>query len=308
MDDHLIKSPKRITTKYVFKSKIEKVWDLLMDYEFLFKILFGDLVISYEFIKENQLDKLGAEFKVICKSYSLLFQCTYLLNNHHYKKINYKVCSIAKELEGMNHDFTYTLISNTVEGSTIFVWDFEFENPEILPMTTDALEEYKTSRFICIKRWSDHLNKNINDMIQYESIMIDSSRKEIWDVITNWCVLKTVSPIIADEIQSHGDQLQVGSELKLIFYNKKNVQCHLKVLKVNCDLHSQDWEYCLECNCSKPNVPFQEIKFSIVFLKPNKSFLIFQHFFKEQLELKFINSISNEKKKILSDIKNYLEK
>lgn len=307
MDENFMRSPKRITTKYVFKSSIEKVWELLMNYEFLFKELFGDIVISFDIINGNKLDELGAEFKVICKSYTLLFKCIYLLNDYNYKRINYYVCSDSKEFEGMNHDFSYLLISNTIDLSTIFIWDLEFENPKILLMTTEALEEYKKNRFVCIKRWSDHLSKNSYDIQQYESIQIDSTREEIWDVITNWDLLRTVSPIMADEVQFKGDQLEEGSEMKLIFNIKKNFVCDVRVVKINCDIYSQDWEYFLECYYSQPKVPFQEIRFSVVFLKPDKSFLIFQHIFKQTLDLKIINSISDDKKRILLDIKNYLE-
>jgi hypothetical protein len=299
--------PKKITSKNIFKAKIEKVWEVLMDHEFLFKNLFEDMVISYEFQKENRCDKLGVEFKVICKDYSLLFKCTELINDEHFKKINYYVSPEIKVLD-FSHNFTYTLISNTIEASTIFIWDYEFDKPEILQISTETIEKYKQSRYICVKRWSEHISKMPGEILQFESIQIDSTRKEIWDVITNWCVLRTVSPDVADEIQYKGNQLNVGSQIKLIFNIKRKFVCDLRVVKVNCDMYSQDWEYVLECYDSCPKVPFQEIKFSLVFLKLNKCFLIFQHVFKESLDHKVIHSISAQKKTILKNIKNYLEK
>lgn len=308
MDDRSVsKNPKKITSKNLFKAKIDKVWDVLMDHEFLLKNLFEDLVISYEFLKENRCDKLGVELRIICKDYTLQFKCTEIINEEHFKKVNYYVSPENKVID-FSHNFTYTLISNTIDSSTIFIWEYDFDKPEVLQITTETLEHYKQSRLVCIKRWSEHISKMPDEILQFESIEIDSTRKEIWDVITNWCVLRTVSPDVADEIEYKGNQLLVGSEIKLIFNLKKNFVCHIRVKKINCDTYSQDWEYILECYDSCPKVPYQEIKFSIVFIKLNKCFLIFQHVFKEKIDFKAINSISAEKKIILKNIKNYLEK
>ena len=139
--------------------------------------------------------------------------------------------------------------------------------------------------------------------------MIDASRKEIWDIITNWCVLRTISPLVADEVEYVGDQLIEGSHLKLIYNTNRNFVCDFKIVTVRNDVYSsEDWEYFMELCTSYPKIPFQQIKFSIVFLESNKCFLTFTHEYKEKLNVNMLSKISADKKIVLRDIKNYLEK
>ena len=62
------------------------------------------------------------------------------------------------------------------------------------------------------------------------------------------------------------------------------------------------WEYSMHCYQGVPLVPDQEIKFKIIRINEDSCFLEFKHVFKQKLKQNILDTITQDKKKILSKL------
>jgi hypothetical protein len=221
----------------------------------------------------------------------------------HFKKITWKVLA---EAYGFTYDYSYAVFSNTSDNSTLLIWEWENDNPEICLMTSKMIDGFKSTRYDMIKRWEKFLSSSTDDLNQFESIIIYCDRKSAFDVISNWTVLREVAPTIADNVEYEGVPTELNTKLKISFVAKKMI-CYLKVIKCDNDELSNEWLYHLECYDGKPKVPLQEIHFSVVKIKDDSCYLSFRHVFKQPVKIEIIDTISTEKRNILKLIKIYLE-
>jgi hypothetical protein len=228
--------------------------------------------------------------------------CTEVIDTYHYKKINWRVHATNPELV---YDYCYNLHLNTIDKTTLLVWDVIYV--ETVSMPKKLRDSYDYVRKELLKRYDAHLKKNIDDLYQCESIIINAEREKIWNIITNWKKFQKIVPILADEISYEGDPLQINTHLILKWINKK-MTCSLKVLEVNKKNLIDEWDYVLECFDGTPKVPLQELHFKLIDLTNKSTFVQFQHIFKETLKYDLIESVGKDKKHILSSLKNYFEK
>ena len=123
----------------------------------------------------------------------------------------------------------------------------------------------------------------------------------MWEIISNRSNFRKLVPFIADEVIYEGDPNTVNTNLTLRWVNKK-VECFLKVTNVSCDKKNIIWEYSMHCYQGVPLVPDQEIKFKIIRINEDSCFLEFKHVFKQKLKQNILDTITQDKKKILSKL------
>ena len=73
------------------------------------------------------------------------------------------------------------------------------------------------------------------------------------------------------------------------------------------DVSTERREDVLECFEAEPVSPKQELKFSLIYVNENNTYLSFIHEFKDPIKYELINSIARDKKNILKELKKRLE-
>lgn len=301
--DEKVTLPKTIRTCYVFKDKISRVYPVITQME-KYHNLISDLISPVVMLKGEKSWDLGSEFEFMWYGYAKLScTCTEVINTEHYKRFAWKVNAEIADLE---YDYSESFYSNTSDNSTLFVWEWENEQPEKCPMTNLMIEGFKSIRYEMIKRWEKYLSTSLDDLYQFESIIIHSKIKEIFDIVSNWTVLQPIAPSIADQVEYEGDPLVIGTKFKISFLAKKMV-CFLKVIQNETNENCNEWKYYLECYDGKPKVPLQEIHFNIIKISETCCYLSFKHIFKSPIKVEIIESLSEGKRDILSKIKEFLE-
>ena len=157
-----------------------------------------------------------------------------------------------------------------------------------------------------LKRWKEALEKSSRDKIQYESIMIACPMNSIWKVVTNWKILHKIVPFLADEIEYSGDPHNEGTKMKMSSQSK-NAEIIMEVIKVN-TTNPVEWEYELELTESQPKMPKYNIKFNLVEVNSEYTFVIFQHIYKEYIKNETLETLGRDKKKILNELKRHMKK
>jgi len=207
---------------------------------------------------------------------------------------------------GYAYDVTYALHSDSIGKSTVFIWDAVCTDLNQCPISAEFIDESRKFRPLMLNLWKEYFAQFTEDLYQLESIVINSTREDIWNILTDWTVLKNIAPQIADDVQYYGDRFEIGSKIKIVS-NSKNLACNLKVLKANHEEGNENWEYHLDVYDGIPSLPLQEIHFSLVNLSENLTMVIFKHVFKVPMVNDVIDSLSLEKKSILAQLKNHFE-
>jgi hypothetical protein len=294
------KPQNKITSKSILKGNIERVFKLLIDIEKTLPI-FKDIIENFKILKGNNTYELNSQFIFLLFGHTHLeVKCLKIENLDYFKKVTYAVKCLEYRLK---YEFSYCFYANTFDNSTCLVWDFVPENPKFL-LSKFLVNYYETVQKIFISRWKVLLEKNSDKLIQFESILIHNTRQKVWEIVTNWRIFQKIVPIIADEVIYEGEPLEVGTKLTLI-WNGKNVNCVMQVKRVK--IRERFWEYCLEIIDGRPKLPNQEIKFILTEFSEDYTFVVFKHEYKQHLKGEIIDSISKDKKKILTQLKKFMK-
>lgn len=304
MDSHDLLLIKKHTNSHIFKDTIQRVWYLVRDQVKTDKI-FQDFRSPVKFLKGENTYEIGNEFSFLyMKEAELVFRCDEVIEEENFKKILWKVQPNQYKIK---YDFVYSLYSNTLDKSTVMIWEIIYEK-EAMPIPRKLKEVDDIIRADMLGRLDYYLRKNSDNLFQIESVIINEEREKVWNIITNWSKLQKIVPTLADEVLYDGDPLSVNTKCKLQ-WNTKNMEFNIKVKKVLKENPTDDWEYVLECYDGRPKVPLQELHFKLIHLPELKyTYLQFQHVFKEPLKYEMIESIIKDKKNILSSVRKHLEK
>lgn len=295
--------PKKISTTYSYNDSIKRVWDVFKDFDKC-NADFADMRTKCEFIVGNNTFEVNNEFKMTWKDSSeLIFKCINVVDEEFHKKIAWRVHVPDYEVY---YTHIYIIHSNTIEKNSILIWDIIYDQPEKLPFTKDTLINMHKILLESCKRYEIILKKNLDNLNQTESVIINKEKEKIWRLITNWKEFVQIVPAVADEVELEGDPQQINSVVRLKF-TTRDVECKLKVISINNNPQDEKWEYNLECVDGKPRVPKQILSFNLMDISDNMTFISFKHEFKQMVKYELMQSISNEKKKILSGLKNYFE-
>lgn len=293
-------APKKITTTYTFKDHIERVWKVLVNYA---NTAMDGICSAPEYLKGSNCYEKGNIFKILwynttkCK-----LEVDEVIETDTYKTIKYRVHA---EDFNLKYDYSYTLHLNTIEYTTLFIWDMVFDDPEKLHMDSKSLTAYTEVRKICISFWQKKLENDLVDLEHVESIMIKTSKEKAWHILLNFNKLIQIAPDVADEIIFNDESIKEGANINLIWKNKLNIKMAYKKLINNEEL--DEWIIKLKLLSSEPKSPKQNLIFEIIKLEDNLCFVSMKHQFREYVTYDMIESLGPTKILILSDIKKYLE-
>ena len=173
-------------------------------------------------------------------------------------------------------------------------------------MTMDQKKHTDFERRDFLKQLDIYLEKDIKDLFQYESILIKSSLEKLWRVVSNWVEFRKLVPFIADEVIYSGDPLVKGTNIVLKWF-KKNAECIMNVIEANMDDQKNFGTYSIMCVGGNPKPPLQHVFFIFTKINEETVFLEFKHSFLEPVKYEVLNSISQDKKKILSELRKKIE-
>jgi hypothetical protein len=286
---------------YVFKDHIERVWHCFKTPEIYEKAV-KPQADKMTIIKGSDYSEVGTtvEFNWKNEIFSV-FEVKEVINTKNYKMIKL----YSTKLEPL--DFKYTYIShfywNTNDQTTLFKNELIFDNFEALKIID--FKYNKQEKLDTCRNLENFLSQKTDDLYQFESILINVELDILWKVITDWRLFQKHVSFIAEEVQIQGDPVQIGSIIH-IKHNSKNSKYSLKVLKVENEIEKKDYE--LELFDAHPTCPEQILKFSLLAINKNHTLLSFKHEFKEMIKYNLINSIAEEKKNILLELKKKMEK
>lgn len=295
--------PKKVVSNYTINDKIAKVYNTFTNLANI-QPYFKDFMTNLEYTKGNNTFELENEFTLIwLNNTKIIFKCKQAINNDYFKKISWTITAPDCNLEFEN---IFSFYENTIGNSTLFVWELSCSNEGFLS-NQKVLDLYECIKKNALKRWKEFLEKSNRDKIQYESILIHSPINHVWKIITNWKILNKIVPFIADEIEYNGNPLDVGTKMKMSSQSK-NVEMIMQVTKVQNKKDNLEYEYELQLKESQPKMSKYDLKFTLIEINSEYTFVIFQHIYKEYLKSEILDSLGKDKKKILKELKKQMKK
>jgi hypothetical protein len=291
----------KYSLSFEYNHNIKKVWKAVKDIRILGKID-PNINIEVNFLKGSCSWNKGSIYTLTSlNSYQAIVEVIQVIENQEFKLIKFK----NKVLLPFNHEYinTVSLYYDTIQSSTKIVHEMLYEentDVEFIKMMNVLRAEF-------LKKINDYLTYSNEYFSQEESFVLEINRKCLWEIVSNWNILKKLVPFIADLVIYEGSPKVKGTNLRLKWL-KKNIECFLKVERVSNEIDNDVWEYSLLCYKGVPAVPEQEIIFKILRIDKNFSFLEFKHVFKQSIKNEILESISQDKKKILQTLKEKIDK
>jgi hypothetical protein len=286
-------SYKRFT--HILQDEINSVFKLLKDYNYHLKIN-QFLKCDLEYLLGSNTWDVGNIFKLTFNQcLSLLLTSIEIINEEKYKRIAWNI----KDLN-TNIIFTYNINCYL---STIDLWtviEFEIDYSENIRIPKPIQDLFDVDKINFFHKLEIFLKSSISNT-QTDTVLINSSRDEVWDVISDWVEFQKRVPLIADRVIYQCEDKMLGSSL--IIQKDNMSQCKLKVVLVENDADSFIWEFGLDCSQSQSNIPDQHIRIQVERLEKELTLLTFTHEFRTNISAKLLKALSKEKRKILRSLK-----
>jgi len=211
---------------------------------------------------------------------------------------------IRSEPLNWKYSAQWTLYTTTNDNYCLLIQELIFEKDQY--MTIEQLESCDKERKDILFGMDNYLNKSVLDLYQLESIIIKTDFEKLWGIVTNWKKFQSIVPFIAEKVEYIGEPTKIGSKL-LLKWPSKNVDCHLKLIAVDNEQDSPKRSLFMECFDGTPKAPLQNLSISIFRINQESAFLEFKHTFLEPVKFDVIQNISQDKQKILLQLRDRLE-
>jgi len=210
-------------------------------------------------------------------------------------------------LEGRSFLSQYTLRYSTGDDSTIFFWDFLlFEYDEWSEIQKNCLKDIVKGQ-LC-EKFEKHLKTTAENLENVQSIVIKKNRAVLWKIITDWELFKYHVPFIADSVKYTGEKSVLGTIISLK-WEKKNIECLLKVIEFDQREEKSEWKFALSCFEAVPvnTTPMQELHFSLIKMNDQSTYVTFRHLFQQPLGYEYFKKLTEHKRNILKNLRKVLE-
>ena len=288
-------------SSYVFKDSIDRVYEALRNpkcYERIYK-KYNFKILSLR-NESDLLDDRGARFRISSKQ-KILYEIQILDSKN---EDNYKMLE-SKSTKVYPFEFSYimklSLYWCNIMKQTVVFEEIRFFYPHGLNIEDE--NEYLSQMELRFNIIAKYLEKSTYDLNQVESVIINSKFDEVCETVVNWNKFIKLSPIIGDKVIIKGDYKKVGCKISL--YSGKEVT---KFTVVRNEENEGKKYYELLLNQGKDvTAPKQYIKFLIININNDQTFLSFTHEFIEPIKYSKVSKMSNVKKTILCELKKNLE-
>jgi hypothetical protein len=216
-----------------------------------------------------------------------------------------KICCDMKLPFLIKYENSFTLFSNSVEGSTYIKWEQTYIDidrrkiPFLDKMLSDSKKQMK-SLFEDINVFLK--NRVSKQVVQTEAVIVNKPQLFVWKIVSDFREFIGHVAMVADVAEYEGEPNVVGSKVTLKWLDKK-ITCFLRVSLV-CNLEdNEEWQYELECYDGVPKIPPQTLIFQVKKVNESSCLLTFKHIFQSELKQDYIALISKEKKQIISKLR-----
>ena len=84
-----------------------------------------------------------------------------------------------------------------------------------------------------------------NDIISYQSCIINTNYKKIWEFVTDIKKMSEIAPNIGSKIEYNGPRMKIGTFIK-IFYEQWNITVFMKITGIEKPKKKKTWIFRLE--------------------------------------------------------------
>ena len=279
--------PKKFETSYVFKDLMTSIFSLL--------------------IQNENIEKLNnnTQLPYLFTNKPIPIKFIYLLKEKKCSDINSKISWLINSNQiPTSFSYNYKLISNTIDNSTLLIFQIEITNPNKIENNL-AIKVINSCNKICIEMINniEYLIQEINNKIyQYESDIINSSKEEIWNTFKNLNHYLKINKKIKNYI-IEGNNLGIGTKITVIFIDNTSVKYLISYL--NNDNNKKKWE--IEVIPLENELEKQAIRLCLIEISKEKCFIYIYHVFNEMPSLEVMKELELKKKNMITIIKNFLE-
>ena len=290
------------STSLIFDENIDKLWLYLRDISQ--EVSNIDFLDDFKYIKGDNTWTIGN----ICSMYwvgvtHITIKCKSIKVDRTRKKIRWKFkCDI-----GINYYKTLILYRITQNGKTLVKSCFtRTKKKNKLIDFSNTLNYYLKLQYNILLQQSKYLQSIKNDIISYESCIINKDHLKIWKLITD---IKKLYEFNSDTIiffESKGSINEIGSFIKYFNKNLKKF-VFLKVIEYDNSEQKNCWTFCLEAIGTELVNVAKSIEFKIYKINNNKNQLSILHKFSYNSNPDYINQFNIKKKETFKKIIQYLE-
>jgi hypothetical protein len=290
-----------VRSSYIFNESMERVFlftTSITHYKQIYKSIISDIIC----LKGNpEAFTIGSEYKFKYKNeHSVRLLIEDKIETPDYKSVLIYYYDIQPS------EFRYKLnlkfYKDTVEKRfTYYTYDFMFSSPQSFKFYEANFNARELKKLLI--EMDEYFHSNSEGLEQVESIVLNTSMKKVWDIITDWKVFQKHVPIIASRIEY---ERNCEGEIALIklYYDNDKTEYYLKVKRL-C-LKNYVGEFSLLLFTSSKSFPSQEFHFNVIEINTNRCMLIFKHVFLKYVNSQMIEELSINKKEILNILRKSL--
>ena len=291
------------STSLVFDQPIDKLWLFLRDRNNDLKtITYFDKLI---YIKGDNTWNLGNIFSINWIGLTRLeYKCIYIENNSNRKIIKWKV----KGDIGINFYKALYLYRITQNNKTLV---------KCIISRTDKINElidfsqsvnyYLDLEYKGLEKKSKYLKDLNEDIISYESCIINTNYIKVWNFIVDIKKMSEISPFMITKIEYYDINFKVGSFAKY-YLEKLNLTVFIKIIDIQIPKKGKVWLYKLETVGTNINNLPKITEYKINIINNEKTKLSILHKFSSDTSQEFLNYFKINIKKSKKIYKNFLEK
>lgn len=308
MEDNIEKKEKKqkddstlFSTSLVFDQNINKIWFFIRDLKNETKTI--DYLENLKYIKGDNTWIQGNVFTFNWIGLmNLKFKCIYLKEDRNKKIIKWK----AKGDIGLNYYramYLYRITDNNKTLVKCIVSLTEKDNGYI--DYRSSKNYYSSLEYNILIEKSKYLNSLKEDVISYESCIINKNYLQIWKNILNLKKMSEIAAIIGRNIEFNDPEMKAGSFLKFnIEY--LNITIFMKIVEIKIFKKRKLAWLKLETIGEKFNKILKSLEYKITSIDNNKTQFAILHIFPPSNN-DSLNKFKIDKKEIIKKFKKYIE-
>jgi hypothetical protein len=295
-------SPLLFSTSLIFDQNIDKLWIYLRDLTSDLRNV--DYIERLHFIKGDNTWTPG---NIYCVNWigltRLEFKCIRTKVERNKKIIIWKV----KGDIGINFYRMFCLYRITQNNKTLVKSIItRTENKNELIDVSETLNYYLNTEFNILSSISKNLNNRNDDLILYESCIINKNFIKVWEFISDLQKVCSLTTMDVKKIEFNEPSMKEGSFLKFFLENLK-LFVFMKIVNIKTPKNKNCWCLTIETIGTKIDKLPKNIEFKIKKINNNQTQLSILHRFKYNMNKNFIKIFKINKQNNLKKYKKYIE-
>ena len=290
------------STSLIYNQGIDKLWLFLRDLQNDVKIL--DKFDNFEFIKGDNTFIPGNKFSINWIGLTLLkFECISIKFDRTKKEIKWK----AKGDIGIKYYKTMTLYRITHDSKTLVkVIITKKQKKTDINQTNTDYNYYLNLEYSFLLKKSLYLNGLNEDIISYESCIINKNYSIVWRYISDLKKLNEFAPIIGTNFEYNSPNIKVGVFLKF-FIKELNIIVFMKIIELEEIKKNKSCWIKLETIGSKVDNSPKMIEYKITIIDNKTTYLSIFHQFYNNISKNYLKKFNINKKEIIKKYKILIE-